>query len=154
MRSRGLVMVALAALVAAALAVAGCGGKHQAASASGSGSARDGVAQAIRGYFDAVTGGRASDTCASFTPQSREKLAEFGHEQMGIAHGSCARTLKVFFANSASRQLRGSGVHEVSEIAIHGRRATARVNGVDRAMKLELVGGHWLIESEPTGETD
>jgi hypothetical protein len=73
---------------------------------------------------------------------------------LGIARGSCARTLRAFFANSASRQLRSGGAHEVSDVTIHGARATARVNGVERAMRLELVGGRWLIESEPTGETD
>ena len=150
MRARGLTAIALSAL-----AVAGCGGsRHHAAPASGSPSSRDGVAQAIRGYFDAVTAGRASDTCASFTPSSREKLAEFGHEQLGIARGSCARTLRAFFANSASRALRRGGEHRVRSISVHGARATARVDGVERAMKLELVGGRWLIDSEPTGETD
>jgi hypothetical protein len=42
----------------------------------------------------------------------------------------------------------------VRSISVHGARATARVDGVERAMKLELVGGRWLIDSEPTGETD
>jgi hypothetical protein len=150
MRARGVTLIALAAL-----AIAGCGGsRHAATPASGPSSARDAVAQTIRGYFAAVTAGRANDTCASFTPSSREKLAEFGHEQLGLAHGSCARTLRAFFTNSASRQVRSGGAHEVSNIAIHGARATARVNGVERAMKLELVGGRWLIDSEPTGETD
>jgi len=153
MRVPGRNAILLAAL-AVALAVAGCGGHKNHAAASGSASARSDIAQAIRGYFSAVAAGRASDTCASFTPQSREKLAEFGHEQLGIAQRSCARTLHAFFVSSASRQLRSSGAHAVSNIAIHGGRATARVNGVDRAMKLELVGGHWLIDSEPTGETD
>jgi hypothetical protein len=136
---------ALAALLAAG-AVGACGGGHHKAP-------RNDVAGAIRGYFEAVGGHRAGDTCASFTEQSRERLAEFGHEQLQIAHPSCARTLEAFYASSAARSLTAGG-HRIYRITIAGNHATARVQGVGHPLKLDLVGGRWLIDSAPTGETD
>jgi hypothetical protein len=137
---------AVALLAAAALLAAPAG-----AGAAGKTAA---VRHSIDAYFDALARHDAPATCAHLTRKSREKLAEFGKDKLRIRHASCAATLRTLFRSQYGGPKGGHRRHRVRAVTIHGRIATAKVQNVERPMRLERAAGHWLIDSEPTGETD
>jgi hypothetical protein len=133
--------VVAAALAAAALAA---GGGQTGA-----------VERSIGAYFDALARHDARAACARLTERSREKLGEFGHEHLGTKHESCVEALRALFRSPAGGPKGGHRAHRVRSVRIRGERATARVRNVEGPMRLEREHGErWLIDSEPTGETD
>jgi hypothetical protein len=137
---------AAVALVAAAALLATPAG----AAAAGTGAVR----HSIDAYFDALARHDAPGTCFHLTEKSREKLAEFGKDKLRIRHASCAATLRALFRSRYGGPKGGHRRHRVRTVTIHGRIATAKVQNVEGPMRLERAAGHWLIDSEPTGETD
>jgi hypothetical protein len=125
-----------------------------AAPAAAHASAGSAVRHEIAAYFDALARRHAPAACSHLTPRSRERLAEFGKAQLGIAHPSCAGTLRALFRSPGGGPSGGRRRHRVLTVSFRGRTATARVRNVEGPMRLEREHGRWLIDSEPTGEKD
>jgi hypothetical protein len=145
-------MRAAATLAAGVLLVAvaaGCGGSiHRAAPGA---AARATVTR----YFQALAAGRADRACATLTPESRTKLAEWGHEIVRLRERSCAAALGALLRSPGGPGLRriGAGAR-VTAVRAGGEQATVRVAGVAQPLSVVRDGGAWLLESEPTGERD
>ena len=141
MRGWGLILMA----AALAGAVAGCGS---------SGRPHDSGARAtVTRYFAALGGHRSDAACAQLTPESQDKLAEFGGDALHLRRPSCSATLKRLFASPAGPRLRTLAHAPIVSVKMEGNAAVVAVRGVDGPVKVVRDGGAWRIESSPTGES-
>jgi hypothetical protein len=132
------------AAIAALGVVAGCGGGSHGG---------DPRATVIR-YLGALSRGDAGGACATFTPETRDKLAQFGGEQLKLKGDSCAATIGALLRSPGGARLRRLGTAKIVRVQRNGDRAQVRIAGVDGPTELVRDGGRWLISSEPSGETD
>jgi hypothetical protein len=96
------------------------------------------VRSAASGYVDALAGGDFGRACRMMTASARRALSD--------AAGTCASALRDGAASAAEdvatvrREVAGA------EIRICGSRATIGPFGAaERPLRLERVGGHWLV---------
>lgn len=145
----------LLATAALAAAVAGCGSSAGGASkpTAGSGSAAAAKATVVR-YFAALGGHHATAACSQLTPESQDKLSEFGGDALHMRPHSCPRTLKRLFASPAGPRLRELASAPIAAVKMTGEGAIVSVRGVDTPVKVVRDQGAWRIETSPTGETD
>ncbi len=142
MRS-GLVTLA----TAGGVLLAGCGG-------SGGGDSGGAPARAtVQRYFAAVAAGRSAAACAELNPRSRERLAEFAKPLHATGDG-CTATMRVVLGTSYGKQLARLAHPRITSLSVHGSRATAAVDGVDRPLELTQTRGSWQIEFTPSVEAD
>ena len=136
---------ALALLLAAA--VAGCGGGQEAKP--------EAAARAtVQRYLTALGHGDAAAACREFTEASREKLAEFGGEQLKLRDRSCQATIDAALHAGNGAQLRALGRAKITRVRMERGHAEVAISGVGTPTKVVRKDGAWRIESEPTGETD
>jgi hypothetical protein len=140
-------LVLTIALAAAAVGAAACGG-------SGDGGGTLGATATVQRYFSAVARGDASGACREFTPESREKLAEFGAEHLGVKPPSCSGVVSALLASEAGAGLKKLGHARVTAVEREKDAVRVSVAGLDRPTEVVRDAGAWRIRSEPTGETD
>jgi len=131
--------------VAAAAALTGCG----------SGGGRDDAAPraTLQRYFGAVAAQRPQAACAELTAASRERLAEFAKPLRAGGEG-CEATMRVVLASRYGRRLARLAHPVIHTLAVTGRHATARVDGIDTPVELTRENADWRIEFTPSVEAD
>ena len=122
--------------------LAGCGG-------GGGESDREEVADAVRGYLEAVADRDGDAACALLTREAqlsvfRAKRAHAGADHPGEA---CANVVRSFGPLYGRGRLRGVAV---SRVEVDGERAQARADDV--AVKLEKVSGEWKLAVPGVGQ--
>jgi ketosteroid isomerase-like protein len=137
-----------------AAACAGIGFALLAAGCGGGGSKGGDPRTTVTRYLAALSRGDAAAACATFTPETRDKLAEFGAGTLKLHKQSCAATIGVLFGTSGGSRLRGLGRAKIVSVDQNGDKAQVRIAGVDATTQLVRDDGKWLISSEPSGETD
>jgi len=136
---------AAAPLLAALLA--GCGG-------GGATSPEDAARTTVQRYLAALGRGDAAAACREFTETSREKLAEFGAAKLRLKARSCEATIDAALHADNGPQLRKLGHAKITRVAVNGDRAEVSVQGVGGRTQVVKGDGGWLIDSQPSGETD
>jgi hypothetical protein len=153
----------LLATAALAAAVAGCGSSGSSGSGNAGATPAKSAAQVDRTagaratvtrYFAALGGHHATAACSQLTPESQDKLSEFGGDALHMKRHSCSRTLKRLFASPAGPRLRTLAHAPIAAAKITGDGVVVSVRGVDTPVKVVKDQGAWRIESSPTGETD
>ena len=123
-----------AALLAAALALAGCGGGDAPRATP-----EDGVRAAANAYLGALAARDWQRACGLMTPAARRDLTD-------AAGASCPRALAAGGAEgaeelaSARREIPGADVHIRGTAAAIGPLGTAQ-----QPLRLQRVGGRWLV---------
>jgi hypothetical protein len=126
---------------------AGCGGGAQ--------KPEDAARATVQRYLAALGRGDAAAACKQFTRASQEKLTEFGDERLKLPHPSCAATVGAALkARNGGAALRRLGSAKISRVRMDHGRAEVTVAGLGTTTRVVKSGGTWLIDSEPTGETD
>jgi hypothetical protein len=130
-----------AAALAAALAIAGCGGDDVYST----------PVKSVSAYNDAVAGGDGDKACSHLDPAAQQELRD---STQGSARGSCKQVidlLAAFYDDATKDRLRAAKVSSSQ----HGDSALARFNspvpfgGPERPTTYELrkIGGKWKITS-------
>jgi hypothetical protein len=134
--------------VALVLAVpAGCGGGAQ--------KPEDAARATVQRYLAALGRGDAAAACKEFTRDSQEKLTEFGDKQLKLPKPSCAATIGAALEpRNGGDTLRRLGKAKVTRVRMDHGHAEVTVSGLGQTTRVVKSGGAWLIDSEPTGETD
>jgi hypothetical protein len=122
-----------AALVAGALALAGCGGDDRPRQTPA-----DGVRAAVRSYLDALAAGDWARGCRLMTPSARRDLA-------GAAGVRCEQALAAAASTDdelagAQREVAGAQVRICGSAASVGPLGTAQQD-----LRLRRVGRRWLV---------
>jgi hypothetical protein len=136
--------LALALLLAAP---SGCGGGAQ--------KPEDAARATVQRYLAALGRGDAAAACRQFTHDSRDKLTEFGDKQLKLPKPSCAATVGAALqARNGGDALRRLGHAKITRVRMDHGHAEVSVAGLGTSTRVVRSGGAWLIDSEPTGETD
>jgi hypothetical protein len=134
------------ALGAACLACLALAGTAQAAPG--------GPGATVRRYVAALGRTDAPAACRELTPASRDKLKQFAGDVLHMAHPSCRAAIDALLHSSGGAALRDLSRNRILRVAVHGARAEVRIAHVNRPIDVVRASGRWLIDSEPTGETD
>jgi hypothetical protein len=132
-----------AALAAAALAIAGCGG--------GSEDDKEKIESTVHDYFTAFADGDASKACDELVPETRDELAESGKAE------NCETVMAQAIARPSVKQYRpGFRKAKVKSVSISGDEAEAEVSaiGVSTKVPLRKEGDRWLIIGGVGATTD
>ena len=138
-------VAAAAPLLAAALA--GCGG-------GGATSPEDAARATVQRYLAALGRGDAAAACRQFTEASRQKLADFGATKLRLHARSCEATIDAALHADNGPQLRKLGHAKITRVQVSGDSAEVSVHGVGGRTRVVKGDGGWLIDSQPSGETD
>lgn len=130
-----------ALLLAAAVAVAGCG-----SSGSKGDDGSDAALAAAKRYVAAFAAHDASATCAALSEGSREQVEEFAREHLRLKGATCEKAVALLPRSDVRAKVTG--------VTVDGDQATAAVDGFDRPLQLVREHGAWHVKSSPSGETD
>jgi len=125
-----------AAVLASAVALAGCGGDDRPRATP-----EDGVRAAARAYLGALAARDWPGACRLMTAAARQDLA-------GAAGTSCARALASGGAMAAEKVASAEREVAGAEVSIRGQSATVGpLAGTQQSLRLRRVGGRWLVTS-------
>jgi uncharacterized protein YaaW (UPF0174 family) len=130
----------VAGVIAAAIAIAGCGGGGQ--------SDQQKIESTVHDYFTAFSTGDYAKACNALTATTRDDLAKAAHVKdcpTALARGAAKADVKQF-----AQQLKNV---QVESVAVHGKTATAKVKALGSTTSVPMTkeGSDWKVQG-PAGE--